>query len=67
MILKFFYVYLFLRERERENEWGRGRERGRQNPKQVPGFKLQAPSSRLSAVSTEPNVGLELRNCEIMT
>ena len=58
----FFYVYLFLREGERETECelGRGRERGRQNLKQAPG-------SQLPAVSTEPEVGLEPMNCEIMT
>ena len=38
------------------NEWGRGRERGRQR---IP--------SRPQAVSTEPNVGLEPTNSEIMT
>ena len=49
------------RERERENmsvSRGRGeRERGREreNPK------------RLNGVSTEPNMGLELTNLEIMT
>ena len=37
-------------------EWGRSRERERER---IP--------SRLSAVSTEPDVGLELTNGEIMT
>ena len=41
---------------EREYEQGRGRERGRAR---IP--------SRLHAVSAEPNVGLELTNCKIMT
>ena len=36
------------------------RERETQNPKQAPG-------SRLRAVSTEPDAGLELMNLEIMT
>ena len=51
--------YLFLRERERENrsrwaaEWERDTE--------------SEAGSRLWAVSTEPNVGLELTNREIMT
>ena len=59
-------VHLFLRERERESvcvcvcvcvcEWGRGRERGRR--------RIQ---SRLHAVSTEPHMGLEFMNREIMT
>ena len=31
------------------------------------GLGLQAPGSRLRAVSTEPDVGLELTNGEIMT
>ena len=45
-------IYLFiLRERERERQ----REREIENP------------SRLCTVSTGPNVGLELTNCEIVT
>ena len=51
------FIYLFWereRERERENRGGAGREGER-----IP--------SRLHTVSTEPNVGLELTNCEIMT
>ena len=50
------------RMRERENvrmwahEQGRGRERGRER---IP--------SRLCTISEEPDVGLELPNCEIMT
>ena len=57
--LSFFYVYLFiLREREggRASEQGRGRERERQR---IP--------SRLCTVSVEPDAGLKLMNCEIMT
>ena len=46
----------FERERERESKWGRGREKGRER---IP--------SRLHTVSTEPNVGLQLTNSEIMT
>ena len=62
----FLTVYLILRERERERERetagvGEGqREREIQNPK-------QAPDSRLRAVSTEPDVGLEPTNCDIVT
>ena len=52
-ILKFIY---FEREREDMHKQGRGRDRGRES---IP--------SRLWALSTEPDVGLELMNCEIMT
>ena len=47
-----------MREAETECEQGRGRERGR--------HRIEA-GSRLQAVSTEPDAGLELTNCEIMT
>ena len=43
------------RERSHEHEEGSGRERGRERT-----------PSRLHAVSAEPDVGLELTNCEIM-
>ena len=52
-----FNVYLFLNERKRE-QW-RGRERE--------GDTESEAGSRLGAVSTEPDAGLELTNCEIMT
>ena len=45
------FTYLLLREST--SRGGAGRERGRQKPKQAPG--------------TEPDSGLELMNCEIMT
>ena len=48
---------LFLRETE--FEWGRGRERE--------GDTESEAGSRLRAVSTEPDVGLEPTNCEIVT
>ena len=52
-------VYLFLREREREyTSWG-GTERE--------GDTESKAGSRLWAVSTKPDVGLKLTNCEIMT
>ena len=61
-----FFNVCFERERERERErpsvsgGGAERERETQNPQQAPGSELQA-------VSTEPDAGLELTNCEIMT
>ena len=47
-----------MRERERELAREGQRERETQDPRQAPGSEL---------VSTEPNVGLKLANCEIMT
>ena len=49
-------LFSFEREREGEHEWGRSRERGRHRIR-----------SRLQAVRTEPDVGLELMNHKIMT
>ena len=59
MLFYFIFLSLLLRatEAETEHEQGRGRERRRQNPKQAPGSEL----------STEPKVGLESANNEIMT
>ena len=51
----FLNVYLLLRERERECTVGEGR-----------GTESKA-GSRLLAVSTKPDMGLELTNREIMT
>ena len=51
----FFNVYLFILK-ERVFEQGRGTEMGRER---IP--------SRLCAVSTEPDAGLDLTNHEIMT
>ena len=52
-----FKVHLFFaRERERASTSGGGAERERET---IP--------SRLYAVSTEPDVGLKPRNCEILT
>ena len=53
----FFNVYLFLRERQSVS-WG-GAERE--------GDTESEAGSRIQAVSTEPDVGLELSNCEIIT
>ena len=52
-------MFIFERETDRqtEHEWGRRRE-GDGESKAV---------SRLQAVHTEPHMGLELTDCEIMT
>ena len=55
----FFNVYLFLKKRETERASGGGAER-----EGDPEFEV---GSRLRAVSTESDVGLEPMNCEIMT
>ena len=57
-------VYLFiLTERESNmHKLGRGRERERQRDRET-----ERIPSRLHAISTEPNVGLERTNHEIMT
>ena len=47
------------RDRETEHKWGRRRERE--------GDMESKAGSRPGAVSTEPDVGLELTDCEIMT
>ena len=55
----FFYnVYLFLRETETECEWIRAEREG--------GTESES-GCRLRAVSTEPDMGLELTSCEIVT
>ena len=55
---KKFNVYLFLRQRETEHEWGRAEREGDTESE---------AGSRLQAVSTEPDMGLEPMNREIMT
>ena len=59
LIRMFLNVSLFLRERERQGTSGRGTERE--------GDTEFEGGSRLWAVSTEPNAGLEPKNREIMT
>ena len=54
-----FNVYLFLTERERQSMSGGGVERE--------GDTESETGSRLGAVSTEPDPGLELMDREIMT
>ena len=51
----FFFIYLFLREREGRGEQGEGQREGQRIP------------SRFRTVSTEPNMGLDPTNCEIVT
>ena len=53
------FIHFLERKRESMNREVTEREET-QNPKQAPG-------SRLQAVTTDPNVGLELTNHEIMT
>ena len=57
MISPFFNVYLFLRERQRASRGGVERE----------GDTGSEAGPRLRAIGTEPDVGLELTNREIMT
>ena len=52
-------VYLFLRDRERRSTSGGGAERE--------GDAESEAGSRLPAVSTEPDAGLELTDLKIMT
>ena len=55
----FFYVYLFLRDREGQSTSGGGAEKEWDTESEA--------GSRLWAISTEPDTGLKLTNCEIMT
>ena len=54
---EFFKVYLFMRQRESVSGGEAERE----------GDTESEAGSRLRAVSTEPDTGLEITNCEIMT
>ena len=53
----FFNVYLFLRQSETEHEGGAAEREG---------DRESEAGSRLCAVSTEPDSGLELMNCEMV-
>ena len=55
----FFNLHLFIFDRERQSTSGGGAERE--------GDTESKAGSRLHAVSTEPDAGLEFTNCEIMT
>ena len=58
MYMQIFFKKLFiLREKERERESEEGQ--GEKEKDRIP--------SRLRAVSTEPDMGLHVENCEIMT
>ena len=57
------FIYFFLRDRESE----RVRETARRGGAKREGDRESEAGSRLRAVSTEPDVGLELMNCEIVT
>ena len=58
---KIFFEHLFIVERQREMQ-----SVSREGAEREGDTESEA-SSRLWAVSTEPDVGLELTNCEIMT
>ena len=61
VFFNFFNVYLFLRERDRDRDKVRlGEEQRGTDTESEAGF-------RLSTVSTEPSVGLELMSHKIMT
>ena len=62
ILLKFFFlnVYLLLRDRERQSMSIGGAERQEGDTESKAG-------SRLRAVSTEPDTGFKLTDCEIMT
>ena len=59
LLKKIFLMFIYYWETDTEREQGRGRERG--------GDTESEAGSRLRAISTEPDTGLELTNCEIMT
>ena len=52
-------MFLFIFETETEHKQGRGRERERETEPEV--------GSKLWALSTEPDSGVKLTDCEIMT
>ena len=58
-IFFFFLTVIYFLDRERQSMNGGGSERE--------GDTESEASSRLRAVSTEPDTGLELKDCEIMT
>ena len=57
----FSVLFIFVRERERERQSASGEEA------ESEGNMESEAGSRLRAASQEPDAGLELTNCEIMT
>ena len=57
----FFLIFIFESETDRQTDWEWGRSRGQE------GDAESQAGSRLPAVSTESDMGLELTNCDIMT
>ena len=55
------------RKREREREQAGQGQKEREGGRPRTRSRLQAPGSRLRAVSTEPDKGLELTDHELMT
>ena len=64
IIKNFFLMSIFETEKERERE--RERE-SKQGVAEREGDTESKARSRLRAVNTEPDVGLKIMNCEIMT
>ena len=62
-MLLFCFVF-YLRERAWAGERGKGRHRERERER---GGERERIPRRLSPGSTEPDLGPELRNCEIVT
>ena len=62
--LKCLFIFEKEREREREREREGGREHGKERGRERGRERIP---SRVSAVSAEPDKGLELRNHEIVT
>ena len=64
VVLNFFmFMYLFLRETEPETE----RQSTSRGGAEREGDTASEAGSRLRAVNSEPDAGLKLVNCEIMT
>ena len=64
--IHFLCLFIFDRERERDRERQRETQREYEQERGIERGKERTPS-RFHGVSTEPNVGLRLMNCEITT